>query len=1161
MADAEVTKLQNHLKLLREEYVKLQSKLADVERKYQVAAASAGQAKEDNFVSRLLKTVADLFDKELYSDLHVQLDGQSIKAHRFVLAARSVFWGVTDLSKVSELDLSGIPYEVGHALLKWVYTDQVDMKKDDIFILDLMKAASKFRLGPLRDRCEKALMSSVHVGNCIRYYETADEIGAEILKSHCSELISNHWNDFTSEDFAQMTAPLLYNMFKQKTEYPLHQAIRANREDVVFLYLIEYDAELPGKLNEIDNRGDIPMDLALQGKQESIAETLISHRVDVNRTDNAGRCLLHKALERADEFSSSFLIKNKCNVNAATNLDKETALHLVASFNPEMTDADTVQGMARIAQQLLDGHANANVQDSEGNTPLHRAIRSKNEAVFSILLSHSDLNLELQTSDGETALWLALQTAGTSGEDQSPDSFYSDQSFAVRLIKRGSSPDAINPETGDMLLHRAARAGNEVAALFLASHGAKVNHINHKGESPLHTACQKGLARLTETLLLKGSNPNVQTRASLDGPATPASCFEEEDEAPIIQQTPLHVAISNRHEECVKVYLNHKARSSQSGDNTMIIPNFSLKDSCEQTPFGLALWNGFHGIAIQLLTGGAGVINDKSSDGMTLLHQGIMKQDTPSALFLLEHQADINIKTRDNETPLQLAIKRHLPVVVDALCSRGANMNMISERGDCPLWQALETGQEDIASTLVRHGCDATMWGPGPEGCIQTLLHRAIDENNEAVGTFLIRSGCDVNSIRKLGPNGEGVDVVKDKQGPLHMASSWGMEGIVQALVEHNADVNIQDADGNSPLHIAIINQHPVIIALLMSHPALNLNIRDKHGMTPFATAMTTKNNKAAQSILDREPTAAEQVDNKGRNFLHIAIQKSDIESVLFLISIHANVNSRVQDAQQLTPLHLAVQAGSEIIVRNLLLAGAHVNDLMAQKQNALHIAAEHDQSTIASVLLENGTDFDAVDDAENNALHIAVQHGNINTVRVLLTESRINAEGFNMRGQTPMHILGQYGKENAAAIFELFKESMPEYPIDRQDAEGNNVLLLAYINGNANLCRAVVRAGGSLGCVNKNGFSIFNFPVPTKQLLFKLLDMLSKEPPWSEGEACLECAIKFSIKTRRHHCRHCGRLLCSKCSDKDMPIVKFNQAKPVRVCEMCFDVLSLGAL
>ncbi|GFR77311.1 vacuolar protein sorting-associated protein 27, partial [Elysia marginata] len=119
--------------------------------------------------------------------------------------------------------------------------------------------------------------------------------------------------------------------------------------------------------------------------------------------------------------------------------------------------------------------------------------------------------------------------------------------------------------------------------------------------------------------------------------------------------------------------------------------------------------------------------------------------------------------------------------------------------------------------------------------------------------------------------------------------------------------------------------------------------------------------------------------------------------------------------------------------------------------------------------------------------------------------------------------------------------------------------LLLAYLNGNGNLCRALVRAGACLGQLNKDGLSIFNAPVATKQLLFKLLDMLSKEPPWSDGEMCLECGIKFSIKTRKHHCRHCGRLLCSKCSSKDMPIVKFNITKPARVCDICFDVLSIG--
>lgn len=72
-------------------------------------------------------------------------------------------------------------------------------------------------------------------------------------------------------------------------------------------------------------------------------------------------------------------------------------------------------------------------------------------------------------------------------------------------------------------------------------------------------------------------------------------------------------------------------------------------------------------------------------------------------------------------------------------------------------------------------------------------------------------------------------------------------------------------------------------------------------------------------------------MDNKGRNFLHVAVQNSDIESVLFLISVQANVNSRVQDASKLTPLHLAVQAGSEIIVRNLVRAASSVWDLQTR--------------------------------------------------------------------------------------------------------------------------------------------------------------------------------------------------------------------------------------
>ena len=69
------------------------------------------------------------------------------------------------------------------------------------------------------------------------------------------------------------------------------------------------------------------------------------------------------------------------------------------------------------------------------------------------------------------------------------------------------------------------------------------------------------------------------------------------------------------------------------------------------------------------------------------------------------------------------------------------------------------------------------------------------------------------------------------------------------------------------------------------------------------------------------------QFDVKGRNFLHVAVQKADLEAVLFLLSLGVNVNSRVRDSTQMAPLHLAVVSGNEMIVRNLV-RSASVNNV-----------------------------------------------------------------------------------------------------------------------------------------------------------------------------------------------------------------------------------------
>lgn len=143
---------------------------------------------------------------------------------------------------------------------------------------------------------------------------------------------------------------------------------------------------------------------------------------------------------------------------------------------------------------------------------------------------------------------------------------------------------------------------------------------------------------------------------------------------------------------------------------------------------------------------------------------------------------------------------------------------------------------------------------------VNNLNSRAIDENKEQIAIFLIQSGCDLDCYRLPGPNGEGGDEARDRASPLHLCCQWGLDSVVQTLVEHGANVNSRDAENKTPLHIAIENQHPTIITLLLFHPNIDLSLRDKAGLSPFATALTFRNNKAAQAILDKLPSAAEQV-------------------------------------------------------------------------------------------------------------------------------------------------------------------------------------------------------------------------------------------------------------------------------------------------------------
>lgn len=55
----------------------------------------------------------------------------------------------------------------------------------------------------------------------------------------------------------------------------------------------------------------------------------------------------------------------------------------------------------------------------------------------------------------------------------------------------------------------------------------------------------------------------------------------------------------------------------------------------------------------------------------------------------------------------------------------------------------------------------------------------------------------------------------------------------------------------------------------------------------------------------------------------------------------------------------------------------------------------------------------------------------------------------------------------------------------------------------------------------------------------------------------CRECLMPFTQLRRRHHCRICGQIFCSRCSSNIIPARRFGLAGDIRVCNQCLNMLA----
>jgi ankyrin repeat protein len=182
------------------------------------------------------------------------------------------------------------------------------------------------------------------------------------------------------------------------------------------------------------------------------------------------------------------------------------------------------------------------------------------------------------------------------------------------------------------------------------------------------------------------------------------------------------------------------------------------------------------------------------------------------------------------------------------------------------------------------------------------------------------------------------------------MAAVGGQLQMVREMLDKGADVNLQDNQGSTPLHLVIWKQpeHTVELAtILIWNWQANLDLPDNRGRTPLHLAACTGHLGILRELL-RQGVSLNITDNSRSTPLQLAVRLEHLEVIQELLERGADAN--LPNDNGLSPLHSAIYCGNLEIVRKLL---AHGTDKL---DGALSLAIRLDHLDIAEELLTHET-------------------------------------------------------------------------------------------------------------------------------------------------------------------------------------------------------------
>ncbi|KAG0729580.1 Transient receptor potential channel pyrexia [Chionoecetes opilio] len=264
--------------------------------------------------------------------------------------------------------------------------------------------------------------------------------------------------------------------------------------------------------------------------------------------------------------------------------------------------------------------------------------------------------------------------------------------------------------------------------------------------------------------------------------------------------------------------------------------------------------------------------------------------------------------------------------------------------------------------------------GPKPDGRFLALL-KAVKARDVGELRGQLRRGLPVNHSEPALGN----------KTLLISAAEYGFVDVVQELLGAGATVNVADAAGATPLHMAAGGSHLATVRILLAHGA-RLNTQDAHSSTPLHYAARADIQETSGSCLvEALLTAGARCglrDREGQLPLHKAAAAGSASLVRVLAREPYKATVNLKDNEGRTPLHCAVQGGRSLdVVEALLQLESIINAKDTQGHTPLHLAAKRHVNYVdddfdgacLELLLAHGASVAATNNEGYNALSLAL--------------------------------------------------------------------------------------------------------------------------------------------------------------------------------------------